>query len=126
SMTAPAAAPSWAVGRPGGDAAMKLAPIAPPPIPLPADKIQIDKLAVPRGFKVELWASGVNNARSMRLGDKGTVFVGTRLVGNVYAIVDKDGKREVKTIAKGLHRPNGLAFKDGALYVAELSKVWKY
>jgi glucose/arabinose dehydrogenase len=62
----------------------------------------------------------------MRLGDKGTLFVSTRLAGNVYAVVEKDGKREVKTIAKGLHRPNGLAFKDGALYVAELSKVWRY
>jgi glucose/arabinose dehydrogenase len=60
------------------------------------------------------------------MGDKGTLFVGSRLVGNVYAVVDKDGKREVKTIAQGLHRPNGLAFHKGALYVAELSKVWRY
>jgi glucose/arabinose dehydrogenase len=52
--------------------------------------------------------------------------VSSRLAGNVYAVVDKNGKREVKTIAKGLHRPNGIAFKDGALYVAELSKVSKY
>ena len=50
----------------------------------------------------------------------------SRLAGNVYAIVEKDGKREVKTIATGLHRPNGLAFHKGALYVAELSKVWRY
>ncbi len=114
------------IGRPNSAAAAKLAPIAPPPMPIAADKIQLDKLKVPKGFKVELYASGVANARSMRLGDKGTLFVSTRLAGNVYAIVDKNGKREVKTIAKGLHRPNGLAFKDGALYVAELSKVWKY
>jgi glucose/arabinose dehydrogenase len=126
SASAAADAPSWAAGRPGSDGARKLAPVAPPPIPAAADKIQLDKLSVPKGFKIELWASGINNARSMRLGDKGTVFVGSRLVGNVYAVVDKDGKREVKTIAKGLHAPNGLAFKDGALYVAELSKVWKY
>ncbi|MBX6425924.1 MAG: PQQ-dependent sugar dehydrogenase [Variibacter sp.] len=118
--------PSWAVGRPEIEAAQKLAPVAPPPIPIAADKIQVDKLKVPQGFTVELWASGLNNARSMRLGDKGTVFVGTRLVGNVYAVVEKNGKREVKTILTGLHRPNGLAFKDGALYVAELSKIWKY
>ncbi|MGD9845803.1 MAG: sorbosone dehydrogenase family protein [Variibacter sp.] len=127
----PAAAPalppgSPLIGRPDSEAAAKLAPVAPPPIPIAADKIQLDKLKAPKGFKVELYASGVANARSMRLGDKGTLFVSTRLAGNVYAIVDKDGKREVKTIAKGLHRPNGLAFKDGALYVAELSKIWKY
>jgi glucose/arabinose dehydrogenase len=127
---APAAAaqapPSWAVGRPENEGAAKLAPVAPPPIPTALDKIQIDKVKAPKGFKVEIWASGIANARSMRLGDKGTVFVGTRLAGNVYAVVDKDGKREVKTIGKGLHAPNGLAFHNGTLYLAELSKVWRY
>ena len=59
------------------------------------------------------------------MGDKGTVFVGSRLVDKVYAIVNKDGKREVKVLASGLYRPNGLAFKDGTLYIAELSKVSK-
>ena len=43
----------------------------------------------------------------------------------MHAVVDKGGKREVKVIASGLHRPNGLAFKDGTLYIAELSKVPK-
>ena len=63
-------------------------------------------------------------ARS-RVGDKGTVFVGSRLVDKVYAIVNKDGKREVKVLASGLYRPNGIAFKNGTLYIAELSKVSK-
>jgi glucose/arabinose dehydrogenase len=63
------------------------------------------------------------NARSMAEGDKGTVFVGSRLVDKVYAIVNKDGKRSVKVIASGLYRPNGIAFKNGTLYIAELSKV---
>jgi glucose/arabinose dehydrogenase len=58
------------------------------------------------------------NARSLALGDKGTVFVGSRLVDKVYAIVDKDGKREVKVVASGLYRPNGVAFKNGTLYIA--------
>ena len=65
------------------------------------------------------------NARSLALGDKGTVFVGSRTVDKVYAIVNKDGKREVKIIATGLYRPNGVAFKDGTLYIAELSKISK-
>ena len=60
-----------------------------------------------------------------RSGDKGTVFVGSRTVDKVYAIVNKDGKREVKIIASGLYRPNGVAFKDGTLYIAELSKISK-
>ncbi|BAT57773.1 glucose / Sorbosone dehydrogenase [Variibacter gotjawalensis] len=114
------------IGQPESEAAKKLAPVAPPPIPLAADKFQLDKLKLPAGFNIELYATGVANARSMRFGDKGTLFVSTRLAGNVYAIVEKDGKREVKTIAKGLHRPNGIAFKNGSLYVAELSKVWRY
>jgi glucose/arabinose dehydrogenase len=113
-------------GRPETEGAMKLAPIAVPPIPTSADKLPVAKLKVPKGFKVELWASGIANPRSMRQGDGGTVFVGSRFSGNVYAIVDKDGKREVKTIAKGLHRPNGIAFHKGVLYVAELSKIWRY
>jgi glucose/arabinose dehydrogenase len=53
------------------------------------------------------------------------VFVGSRLVDKVYAIANKDGKREVKVLASGLYRPNGVAFKNGTLYIAELSKVSK-
>jgi len=52
--------------------------------------------------------------------------VGSRLVGKVHAIREKDGKREVKVIASDPHRPNGFALHNGALYVAELSKVWRY
>jgi glucose/arabinose dehydrogenase len=133
---APAPAPSAAaplppgsplIGRPAdNEAAAKLAPIAPPPIPAAADKLPTAKLKVPAGFNIEVYASGIANARSLAEGDKGTIFVGSRLVGNVYAITtDKDGKRTVKTIASGLHRPNGVAFKNGTLYIAELSKISK-
>lgn len=127
---APAAAPalppgSPLIGRPAGAAAAKLAPVAPPPIPSAPDKLPLAKLKVPQGFNIEVYAAGMANARSMREGDKGTVFVGSRLVDKVYAVVNKDGKRQVKVLASGLYRPNGLAFKDGTLYIAELSKVSK-
>jgi glucose/arabinose dehydrogenase len=128
---APAAAPalppgSPLIGRPANsEAAAKLAPIAPPPIPTTADKLPLAKLKVPSGFNIEVYAAGVANARSLAQGDKGTVFVGSRLVDKVSAIVNKDGKRSVKVIASGLYRPNGVAFKDGTLYIAELSKVSK-
>ncbi len=85
----------------------------------------MDKIKVPRGFKVSLWAHGINNARAMTWGDKGTLFVSSRVAGNVYAVVDKGGQREVKAIAKGLNLPNGVAFKDGTLYVAEISRITK-
>jgi len=72
-----------------------------------------------------VFMSGVPNARSLRLGDKGTVFVSNRLLDKVYAVVEKDGKRELKVIASGLDRPNGLAFHDGTLYIAEGTKISK-
>jgi glucose/arabinose dehydrogenase len=125
----PAAAPlppgSPLIGRPDTDEAKKLAPVPAPPLAAAADKLPVDKLKAPKGFKIEVYASGMPNARSLALGDKGTVFVGSRLVDKVYAIVDKDGKREVKIVASGLYRPNGVAFKNGTLYIAELSQISK-
>jgi glucose/arabinose dehydrogenase len=116
-------------GRPEGGDAAKLAPVAGPPLATAAAKLPLDKLKAPEGFKVEVYASGLANARSMTQAPDGTLFVGTRTVGKVYAVLPEpgpDGKRAVKTIASGLHRPNGVAFHDGALYVAELSKIWRY
>jgi glucose/arabinose dehydrogenase len=115
--------PPWAQGRPSAD--IKLAPVLPPPLAAAADKVPVDKLKAPKGFKVEVWASGIPNARSLRLGDKGTVFVSNRTLDKIYAVVDKGGKREVKLIAKDLYRPNGIALHDGTLYIAELSQISK-
>ena len=125
---APAALPpgSPLIGRPeGNEAAAKLAPVAPPPIPAAADKLPTAKLKLPPGFNIEVYASGIANTRSLRVGDKGTVFVGTRFGNKVTAIVKKDGKTEIKTIAEGLYRPNGLAYHNGTLYIAELSQISK-
>src|SRR6516165_11431276 len=77
----------------------------------------VKKIKLPAGFKIEVWAPGVLAARQMAWGDKGTLFVGSFGLGNVYAITEKDGKREVRTILKGLNMPTGLAFRNGALYV---------
>ncbi|MGA7808115.1 PQQ-dependent sugar dehydrogenase, partial [Bradyrhizobium sp.] len=113
------------IGRPDNEAAAKLAPVPSPPLATAADKLPIGKLKPAAGFNIEVFASGMANARSLALGDKGTVFVGSRLVDKVYAIIDKDGKREVKVLASGLYRPNGVAFHDGTLYIAELSRISK-
>jgi len=115
--------PPWKQGMPAAIADSKLAPIAPPPLPTPADKLPLDKLKVKDGFKIEVYAAGVPNARTLRLGDKGTVFVSSRVQDKVHAIVTKDGKHEVKVIASGLHRPNGIALHNGTLYIAELSQI---
>jgi len=120
------APPTWKQGQPSEMASSPLSPHAQPPAPLPAEQIPVDKIKVPPGFKVELWAAGLPNARAMTRGSKGTLFVSSRVVGNVYAVVDKGGRREVKTIAKGLDLPNGVAFKDGVLYVAAQNRILKY
>ena len=124
---APTPPPSWQQGRSENvtEGMTKLAPVAPPPIPTAADKLPTAKLKLPKGFKIELYASGVDNARTLRLGDKGTVFVSSRLKDNIHAIVDKDGKREVKVIASGLYRPNGIVLHNGTLYIAELYQISK-
>ena len=65
----------------------------------------------------------------MALGAKGTLFVGSRSEGKVYALVDRNGDHKadaVITIASGLSSPNGVAFRDGALYVAEISRVLRF
>jgi glucose/arabinose dehydrogenase len=128
---APAAKPALPTGSPligrpeGNEAAAKLAPVAAPPIPAAADKLPTAKLKLPPGFHIEVYASGIANARSLRVGDKGTVFVGSRFGNKVTAVVKKDGKTELKTIASGLYRPNGLAYHKGTLYIAELSQISK-
>ena len=125
---APAAAqlpPVPTPGQPTTEEAAKLKGIASPPFAMAPDKLPLAQLKLPKGFKIEVYASGIPDARSLRIGDKGTVFVSNRVRDKVYAIVDKDGKRDVKVIASGLDRPNGLAFKDGTLYIAEGTKVSK-
>ncbi|MCI0693900.1 PQQ-dependent sugar dehydrogenase [candidate division KSB1 bacterium] len=97
-------------------------------------KDYLDKIKLPPGFKIEMYAENVEGARSMALGAKGTLFVGTRrrgrnIPGKVYAIIDKNNDfkaDEVITIATDLNVPNGVAFHKGDLYVAEISRVIKF
>src|SRR6201747_3188316 len=84
------------------------------------------KIKLPAGFKIEVYASNVLAARQMAWGDKGTLFVGSFGLGNVYAIKDNGGKKEVKTILKGLDMPTRLGFLDGALYVIAVDKLIRY
>lgn len=91
--------------------------------------LPLDRLHLPEGFKIEVYAEGLDGARSMAMGDDGTLFVGTRNEGVVYAVKDTNGDYKAdKTyvIAKDLEQPNGVAFKDGALYVAAVSRLFKY
>ena len=89
--------------------------MTPPPIATAADKIPVDKLKAPKGFKIDVYATGMVNARSLREGDKGTIFVSSRLSDKIYAITEKNGKREAKPLLTGLSRPNGIVFHSGTL-----------
>ena len=89
----------------------------------------IDKLTLPPGFSIEVYAADVPNARQLSLSPDGTLFVSTRRAGNVYAVRDDDGDQQadrVLTLDSGLNMPNGVAFHDGALYVAEVNRVLRY
>ena len=91
--------------------------------------IPLDQVKLPPGFNIGIYATGIPNARSMVLSPAGTLFIGTRKTGKVYAIPDRNGDfraDEVVILAKGLNMPNGVAFSRGALYVAEVNRIWRY
>jgi glucose/arabinose dehydrogenase len=86
-------------------------------------------IELPPGFSIDYYAEGVEGARSMALSPNGTLFVGSREAGKVYAVLDrnKDNKAdEILVIAENLNMPNGVAFRNGSLYVAEISRVIRY
>lgn len=112
------------LGRSKQDPNLKGHPV--PPTVTAKDKLPLDRIKVPPGFKVEAWAHGMPGARTIIRGPKGTYFVSTRAIGRVYAVQDKGDKREVKIIIQGLNLPNGLAMLDGALHVFAVNKVLRY
>ena len=105
-----------------------LAPPSGPATPTPLDELQADlkRIKLPPGFKIEVYASNIPQARQMAWGANGTLFVGSFLATNVYAVTDQGGQRTVKTIIKGLNMPTGVAFRDGALYVIDIDKLLRY
>ena len=91
--------------------------------------LPLDRIQLPAGFKIDVYAEGVKNARSMALSPNGTLFVGTRDEGKIYAIVDRDQDLHGDTVyvlAEGLNMPNGVALRNGDLYVAEVSRVLRF
>jgi glucose/arabinose dehydrogenase len=96
------------------------------PGPAPDGPAKLHALSLPPGFSIELYSGDVPNARSLALGRKGTVFVSTRKDDKVYALVDVDGDYvadRVHVVASGLDTPNGIAYRDGSLYIAEISRL---
>src|SRR6266705_411448 len=94
-----------------------------------SQSLHIEKIKLPPGFSISVYATGFGNAREMALGSNGALFVGSMNAGNVYAVVDREKDNhadEVITIAKGLNMPSGVAFRDGSLYVGEVWRVTRY
>src|SRR5947207_15680889 len=118
--------PSWQQGKSAAQAESTLHPFAIEMTGKSAKELPVDKLKVPNGFKVEVWAEGMPGARSMAMGDKGTLFVGTRQLKDVYAVRTSGGKREAKVLLKGLDSPNGVVFNKGTLYIAERGRITRY
>lgn len=103
---------------------------AQPPQPTQDARVPLPyAIALPPGFSIHYYAQSVPGARSMTLSPSGALYVGTRAEGNVYALLDHNQDHivdEVKTIASGLNSPNGVAFHDSALYVAEIGRILRY
>lgn len=94
-----------------------------------ADQSLLNEIQLPDGFAISFYAKGVEGARSLERGAEGTIFVGSRDAGNVYALVDQDDDHQtekVRKIDENLKSPNGVAFRNGDLYVAEINRVLKY
>ena len=100
--------------------------------PAASADLPLNLIKLPQGFKIDVYASGVTNARQLAIGPKGTVFVGSRNKPDgdkVYALVDKNGDQkadQVLVIAKGLNQPNGVAVHNGSLYVGEISRITRF
>ena len=96
---------------------------------LHADSLALHNLKLPPGFSITLYASDVTNARGMALGEKGTLFVGSRKEGRVYAVVDENGDHRaerVYTVATGLDMPVGVAYRNGSLYVSAVDRILRF
>jgi len=110
-------------------ASLVVALSASPGMAAPPDDVRLDRITLPSGFSIDVFADDVEQARSLALGPKGTVFVGSLSRGTVTALVDRDGNGradEAIVVAEDLNTPNGVAIKDGALYVAEISRVLRF
>ena len=101
-----------------------------PVLPAPTvNSAVLGRLHVPPGFRIDLYADDVPGARSLALSPGGTLFVGTRGAGKVYALQDRNGDFRIDrkvVLASGLNMPNGVAFRNGDLYVAEVSRILRF
>jgi len=111
---------------PASMASSTLAPLAGKMTVTPADQIPINRIKLPPGFKVEIWATGLPGGRAMAMGDNGKIYVGTRGIGRVYEVSDTGSARSVRTVVDKLNQPAGVAYRNGSLYVMAIDKVLRF
>jgi glucose/arabinose dehydrogenase len=93
------------------------------PAPAPDQSVDNGALVVPRpanawpqapkGFKVDLYATGLDNPRLLRTAPNGDIFLAESETGKirVFRGVGADGKpQQTSVFADGLHQPFGIAF----------------
>jgi glucose/arabinose dehydrogenase len=119
--------PAWHQGKSDKQAESKLAPHAGKMTETQASDIPLNKLKLPRGFKAEVWATGVVGGRAMAVSDDGKkVYLGTRGIGRVYEVTDNGSNRTVRVVVDKLTQPAGVAMNKGSLYVFAIDKVLRY
>ena len=92
----------------------------------PLANASLDDMQLPPGFVIEEYAD-VPNARSLAMGDNGTLFVSNRKGRSVFAVVENDdGSTRTIELLDGMKTPNGIAFHEGDLYIAEIDRVFRY
>jgi glucose/arabinose dehydrogenase len=127
---APAAAPAapppaWKQGMPESMANSTLAPLPAKLTITKAADVPLDKIKVPAGFKVEVWADSIPGGRAIAAGDDGKYYVGTRGLGRIYELTDDGKQRTSRIVIDKLNQPTA-AFKDGSLYVVAIDKVLRF
>ena len=99
------------------------------PFQLAQADVPVERIKLPAGFKIDIYAEGVKNARQMVRGDQGTIFVGSRRAGKVWALSDTHGDQradQVREIDSGLDMPSGLEFRAGSLFVGANDRILRY
>ncbi len=117
--------PAWQQGRATQYASSTLAPIPGKLTVTPPNEIPLNRLQVPPGFRVELWAHGMPGVRAMSRTESGKVYVGTRGIGRVYEITDSGGQRTSRVVIDKLNQP-AVTYRNGSLYVFAIDKVLRY
>ena len=87
----------------------------------------LDKLNVPYGFEISIFADKLDSPRQLAETDEGYVIAGSKKGNKIYALLDQDldGYAEKRIlVADNLQNPTGVTVYGGDLYFAEIDTVW--